>query len=114
MRSGAKRLLVDGRPDRFQPMTKMRQAFRVADHEVTARHETTGQAIHELLLRLPIEVNHDVAAEDDLERLGERRLALQEVQVMKAHPVAQLGLHAEVAVLRTKTALEMRPHGFGG
>src|SRR5687767_10519207 len=108
MRLGSEGFAIYGGANHFERMAKMGEALGMADQEIAARHEPPSQAFDEFLLRRAIEIDHHVAAEDNLERLGERRLAFQQIEMVKADAVAQRRLDPIVSGLRSEAALEMR------
>src|ERR1044071_4699505 len=93
MRLGAERFAVDCGLDHLQLVIQVRQTLGMADEQITIGHEPTRQARDQFLLGGAIEIDHDVAAEDHVKRIGEGRLALEEIQMVKAHAFAQRGLH---------------------
>src|SRR5689334_23998760 len=58
---------VDGRLHVFERMFDSTEALGMTDEQIASRFETRGQTVHDVLLSLAIEVDHDVATEDDRE-----------------------------------------------
>src|ERR1022692_4507963 len=63
------RLAVYRRPYVFQRMRDARQALRMADKKITARLQVLAQSGNHPLLRLAVEIDHHIAAENDRERM---------------------------------------------
>ena len=84
-------LLEGSGGDVLKWMLDVVEAFGVADEEVAAGLQLRRQTVDEMLHRLLVEVNHDVAAEDDLE-LADLSKVLHQVEALKVDEGAGLFL----------------------
>ena len=64
----SRRFTVSGRTDIAERMLDAIEALGVSDEQVASRHQLICQPVDKVLLRLAIEVDHHVAAEDDREK----------------------------------------------
>ena len=81
------------------------EAFRVADDQVPAGDEALHQVTDQLLLGGAVEVDHHVAAEDDVERLAQRPLRRHQVVRAELDQLGQLRADAHEAGIRAGAAL---------
>ena len=59
---------VDGWFYRLKRVLDCCETLRVADFEITSWHQHPGQPIHQQLLGGAIKIDHDIAAENNMER----------------------------------------------
>lgn len=65
------------------------EALRMANHQIPSHRQVVGHLLDEMLLRLFVKVDHDVATEDEIKRAG-KGIALLEVQTAKRDDILQL------------------------
>ena len=88
------------------------QAFGMADQQMTARPEPLRQMADQRLLRGPVEINHHVPAQNDVEQLAERIGRLEQIELMKPDALAQNVLHAELSRPFAHALLKMAAQQF--
>src|SRR5579872_6981624 len=85
----------------------------MADKEVASRRKTEGQAVDQFRARGLVEIDHHVAAEDDVERLGMMK-RLYQVEAVELDHVADGRLHAIPAFPAVRTAQQVFPEAVRG
>jgi len=93
-------------------MADAAQAFRMADEQMSARLQLLRQFSNQRFLRGPVEVNHHVAAENQLAALGEGISRLEQVQVLEPDVSAQLFAHTKTALPLADPALKIPTQQF--
>ena len=83
------------------------QRFRMADVEPAARLELLGEALDQLRLGRPVEIDHHVAAEDRVEQALERP-RLHQVELAEGDQRAHVVVDATMA-LRPFAGVEKEP-----
>ena len=74
------RVLINAGLNVLQPMLDADEAFRMADHQVTAGSQALGQSLNKLRLRFAIKIDHHVPAKDDVKTGCERITRLKKIQ----------------------------------
>src|SRR5690606_35450516 len=96
---------VDGLADGLEGRRNAVNGFRVADAQVAAGREYLSEATDEALACRLIEIDHDVAAENDVEGTPHGPL-LHQIQRAKRDEPRELAAHLHIARLRTRPAAE--------
>src|SRR5690348_7937196 len=91
LRRPAVRIPVYRRTHILQRVIDARQAFGVADEQISAGLQVLRQPVYQTLLRRLVEVNHDIAAEDQWKTAIVRK-RLYQVQAGELNAPADLGL----------------------
>src|SRR5580704_7921366 len=88
-------LAVDGRAYILQAVPYPDKRFGMPDHQIAPVFECAAQPLDHILLGGFIEIHHDVAAENHLERprLAER---LDQIDALELDRARDLGLHLEL------------------
>ena len=87
---------VDSPADQLVLVADAVQAFRVSEEQDVTRALQRGHALEQRALRVLVEIDDDVAAEDRVERTAHRPL-VHEVELLEGDQAAQLVAHAEFA-----------------
>src|SRR4051812_1877970 len=88
---GGQRTRVHRRAYSARARRKRMKAFCVAEEEMPARHESVDHTLTHALLVSSVEVNEDVATEDDVERSArDGVVVVDEVQSLERHHRTQL------------------------
>ena len=85
----------------------------MADQQMSARLQLFREFSNQDFLRGPVEINHHVAAKNQLEPLAERVLRLEQIQVLEPDVFAQRLADAEASFPLADPALEIAPEQFG-
>jgi hypothetical protein len=103
---------MDGASHGRQPRREAGDVLGVAQEQVAARGELPGEAGHQPPLRLAVEIDHDVAAEDDVEPLAERPRLPDQVHLRETDQRAGLRPHGHEARVLARAAEEvLAPQG---
>ena len=73
--------------------------LRVANQQVPAIGQLVAELFHDALFGLVVEVNQDIAQDDDIEVARTGCCAVQQVDVAKLDPSCQFGLDPDVALV---------------
>ena len=62
----------------------------MAEKKVAARSQVVAKLAYQLFLGFPVEVDDDVAAEDDILHFGQPEVVIHEVEAAEGHHVPQI------------------------
>src|SRR5262245_53936795 len=104
-------LAIDGLADETERYVAAVDRLGMSDAQVSARREQAREALYEALARALIEIDHHVAAEDDVERAAHRPV-VHEIQGSERHQRAQLVFHERIPRMHTAAFAEVATQPF--